>query len=174
MNINQIMQQILLDSKVKISEEFDRNFERKAFFDKTWDTTKHPNHRGSLLMRSGALRRSIKSEITPNGVSFSSSLPYASLHNEGGEVVVTDKMKRFFWAMFYKSSGAISTKKDGSASNSKRNLRLNDEAKMYKALALQKVGSKMQVKQRQYIGDHPYIHGFIKEIVEENLKQLKL
>ena len=47
MNEEQFLKQILTDVKVKLSEEFDKNFQRKAFFDKNWANTKHPNNRGA-------------------------------------------------------------------------------------------------------------------------------
>ncbi|WP_318546328.1 phage virion morphogenesis protein [Flavobacterium columnare] len=86
---------------------FDRNFERKAFFNQKWPTTSMRNRRGSLMMRTGALRRSIRSNVQGSQIVWKSSLPYAAIHNEGGEIIVTEKMKKFFWAMYYKSSGAI-------------------------------------------------------------------
>ncbi|MBP4139967.1 hypothetical protein [Flavobacterium geliluteum] len=158
---------ILQDIRVDLTDEFDKNFERKAFFDKPWPNTSIPNHKGSVMMRSGKLRRSIKARETNNGISWSSSLPYASLQNEGGEVIVTEKMKRFFWAMFYKSSGAVTKTK------SDRNVRLSQEAQIWKNLALQKVGAKMKIKQRQFIGDHPQVRQRIEHVVDLNMKELE-
>jgi phage gpG-like protein len=159
---------ILSDLRVDLTDEFDRNFERKAFFDKAWDNTKLPNRRGSVLMRTGKLRRSIRSRQTGNNLSWSSSLPYASLQNEGGEVIVTERMKRFFWAMFYKSNGAITKSGKG-----ERNKRLTAEAQMWKSLALQKTGSKMKIKQRQFIGDHPQVRQCVEHVVDLNMKELE-
>uniref|UniRef100_UPI0039A770F1 hypothetical protein n=1 Tax=Ornithobacterium rhinotracheale TaxID=28251 RepID=UPI0039A770F1 len=164
----------LTDIKVKISEEFDRNFERKAFFDKKWKQPKLINRRGSVMMRTGKLRRSIKSKLTTKGVIFTSAMPYADILNNGGEITVTEKMKRFFWAMYYKSSGAISKTKTGKVSNSQRNRRLNLEAEQYKALALKKVGSKMKIEPRQFIGHHPQIDTAVREIINKNLKKLEI
>jgi phage gpG-like protein len=158
---------IISDLRVDLTEEFDSNFERKAFFDKAWESTKLPNRKGSLLMRSGKLRRSMRSRETKNQLSWSSSLPYASLQNEGGEVIVTERMKRFFWAMFYKANGAVTK------GNSERNKRLSAEALQWKNLALQKVGAKMKIKQRQFIGDHPRVRERIRAVVDLNIKELE-
>lgn len=175
MNFDQIFKNILNDVKVKLDGEFDKNFERKAFFNTKWPTSDFYNRKGSMMNRSGTLRRSINSQIVgKNQIKFSSSLPYASLHNEGGEMEVTAKMKKFFWAMYYKSSGAVSTKKDGTASHSQRNKKLSLEAEQYKALALMKVGTKMKIKQRQFIGDHPSIRPMIEKIVQDEMKHLNL
>lgn len=159
---------ILSDVRIELTDEFDKNFERKAFFDKAWENTSIPNHKGSLMMRTGKLRRSIRSKQTNNEITWSSSLPYASLQNEGGEIIVTEKMKRFFWAMFYKANGAVTPSGKG-----KRNERLSQEAQTWKALALQKVGAKMKVKQRQFIGDHPQLRQNIERVVDRNMKELE-
>ena len=80
------LKQTLTDIKVKLGEEFDRNFERKAFFDEKWKSTKLMNYRGSLMMRTGNLRNSIRSELRGSSIVFSSSMPYANIHNNGEEV----------------------------------------------------------------------------------------
>ena len=165
---------ILSDLRVDLTDEFDRNFERKAFFDKAWEDTKFSNRKGTLMMRSGKLRRSIKSTQSNNELTWSSSLPYASLQNEGGEIIVTEKMKRFFWAMYYKSINAVRYDvKTKTAVLDKRGMRLSKEAGMWKSLALQKVGATMKVKQRQFIGDHPEVRHRIEHVVDLNMKELE-
>ena len=167
MNTKNLLNEILKDVEVDITQAFDKNFERKAFFNKKWPQTKYANSRGSLLIRSGGLRRSIKSGRTNGQIRWSSNLPYASIHNEGGEITVTAKMKRFFWAMFYKSSGGIDKK-----SKNKRNIKLKKEALKWKALALLKVGAKMKIEQRQFIGWHAQVNVRIKKMVDYNMQQL--
>lgn len=168
---------ILSDIRVDLTDEFDKNFERKAFFDKPWENTKIPNRKGTVMMRSGKLRRSVRSKQTKNDIAWSSSLPYATLQNEGGEIIVTEKMKRFFWAMFFKSDGAITMKRDKDDKvvnrDTERNKKLSAEAATWRALALQKVGAKMKVKQRQFIGDHPQVRQRIEHIVDLNMKELE-
>ena len=74
---------ILQDLRVELTDEFDRNFERKAFFGKRWKP-RRTEGRGSLLLVSSTLRRSIQASETPDGVRFTSQVPYATIHNEGG------------------------------------------------------------------------------------------
>lgn len=81
----QLKRNILSDMRVELTEEFDRNFERKAFFTKKWKKRANPDAKGSLLIVTGTLRRSIKSEVKGNGVRFTSAVPYAQIHNEGGK-----------------------------------------------------------------------------------------
>ncbi|MDB0610438.1 hypothetical protein PL371_00820 [Tenacibaculum maritimum] len=163
--LKDFLNEILTDVEVDLTQEFDRNFERKAFFNNKWPQAKHANSRGSLLMRTGKLRRSVQSNRANGRISWSSNLPYASIQNEGGEIVVTAKMKSFFWAMFYKSSNAVKGK-------GKRAASLSAEASKWKAMALLKVGTKMKVEQRQFIGWHPQVDKRIKKVVDYNLQQL--
>ncbi len=93
MNVNDVFDLIIEDIKVKLNSEFDRNFERKAFFSEKWKPAKHPPRRGSLLLRTSALRKSVRG-ATREGLTlvWKSSKPYAAIHNEGG--VIPRKSKR--------------------------------------------------------------------------------
>jgi phage gpG-like protein len=173
MSLKNLVKNIVEDVAVDLTQAFDRNFERKAFFDRSWKTTNHPNSRGSLLLRSGRLRKSIKSVRGNGSISWSSSLPYASIHNEGGEMVITQKMKSFFWAMYYKSAGAVTySVKKKAPNNTQRNKKLSAEANKWKAMALLKVGTVIKVEQRQFIGWHPEVDRRIKKIVDHNMDQV--
>ena len=166
MHPKDLLKNILTDIKVDLSQEFDKNFERKSFFGKKWPNTKLINKRGSMMARTNALRRSIQGKVNTNSVSWSSSLPYASIQNDGGEIVVTQKMKKFFWAMHYKTSNA-------SKGKSKKAEAMSIEAKQWKALALQPVGAKMKVEQRQFIGlNSPVVKSSIKQIIDQNFMEL--
>ena len=60
---NSLLRKIMKDIRVELTEEFDLNFERKAFFDRKW-TPLSPNYQpttGSMLIRTGALRRGLRS-----------------------------------------------------------------------------------------------------------------
>lgn len=84
LDANKLKADILEDMRVELSDEFDRNFERKGFFSDKWKPRAHDYPRGSLLMVTGAMRRSTQDEVSGDGVRFSSSLPRTQLHNEGG------------------------------------------------------------------------------------------
>ena len=81
---DQLKRNILNDMRVELAEEFDKNFDRKAFFTSKWKRRTNPNAKGSLLMVTGTMRRSIKAEVRDKGVRFSSAVPYAAIHHEGG------------------------------------------------------------------------------------------
>lgn len=83
---------ILKDLKVDLTEAYDRNFERKAFFSGApWKPTKRPVSRGSLLLRTSRMRNSARSEIQGESIVFSSSVPYYEIHNNGGTINRTSK-----------------------------------------------------------------------------------
>jgi len=172
MNLNDLHQNILNDVKTELKDEFDRNFERKAFFDQAWPKNKLVNRKGSQMARTNNLRRSIDAKVLNGVIQFSSSLPYAKIQNEGGEVTVTAKMKKFFWFQFYQVSGKIKTKKDGTARNTAANLNLSIEARQWRNLALMKIGSKIKIEPKRFIGDHPQVRKSIEDVVNENLKDV--
>ena len=58
LSANELKNDILNDMRVELSDEFDRNFERKAFFTEKWKPRAHDYPRGSLLIVTGAMRRS--------------------------------------------------------------------------------------------------------------------
>lgn len=84
LNANELKTDILNDLRVELSEEFDRNFERKAFFSDKWKPRAYDYPKGSLLLVTGAMRRSTQGRVEGNGVRFSSALAYTAIHNEGG------------------------------------------------------------------------------------------
>lgn len=163
-----LITQILTDLKVELADEFDRNFERKAFFTKAWPKRKREG-KGTTLVQTGKLRRSIRAQVSGNTLTFSSSEPYAAIHNDGGTLTITAKMHRYFWAKYYELGGKIKYKKSGGMSKS--SLRLSNEAEMYRALALKKVGSKITIPQRQFLGDAPEVQKAVKRVAYESIKQ---
>ena len=96
--MDDLITNILSDLQKELGEEFDNNFQRGAFFSQTWPAKR--DGEPSNLQKTGKLRKSIESVITGNRLKFSSSEPYAAIHNEGGTITVTKQMNAFFWAKF--------------------------------------------------------------------------
>lgn len=71
-------------------ESFKENFTSKSFNGVPWPKTKRPVKRGSLMVRTGALMASIRpGEVSMERIVInagSSRVPYARVHNEGGEI----------------------------------------------------------------------------------------
>ena len=169
-DLNALLRKIFRDMEVEFTDEFDRNFERQSFFGEAWKRRRSPvKDRGrGLLIDSGGLRGSLRTKISRTGITFIYDKDYASIHNEGGEIRVTKRMKRFFWAKYYSTSGSFSRRKDGSLRRDQRNSRLTTEADFWRMMALKPEGSVIRIPRRQFIGNHPEIEKSAREIIIEN------
>ena len=171
-DVKRILGRILQDIRVEMSDAFDQNFERQAFFSEAWQRRKSPTRRdGHLLVDTGRLRQSIQSRTTENSITFFSTEPYGAIHNDGGEIVVTDKMKRYFWHKYYATTGGFGRKKDGSYRRDKRTLQLSDEAEFWRFMALKKVGTTFKIPRRRFLGTSPEVEQAVREIIEENITE---
>lgn len=171
-DVQTILRRILSDIRIELSDEFDQNFERQAFFTEAWQRRKSPLRPGGhILVDTGGLRRSIQSKESADSIQFFTTVPYAGIHNAGGEIVVTARMKKFFWHKMYAAQGSFGRKKDGSRRNDKRTVQLSSEAEFWKHMALMKVGSKIRIPKRQFLGVSPEVEQSVREIIEENLSE---
>lgn len=167
----EVIDRSLDDIKVELDEEFDRNFERKSFFnEKKWPERKFDDGTGSLMQRSGGLRKSIRSRKRGSELAYSSHKPYGRIHNEGGEIKVTKKMKGYFFAKLKEAEGGYSYKKDGEKRNNKRNRQLSEKEAFYRAMAFKKVGSVITMPERRFIGNGKATDKIIREIAEQNIE----
>ncbi len=168
--MQRMLKRIVKDVQVELGDEFNRNFERQAFFSWPWQRRKSPLRSGGhILLDSGRLRDSIGSQAGENKVTFYSHHPAAAIHNEGGEIVVTEKMRKFFWRKYYEAQGSLGRKKNGEYRRNKYNLRLTTEAVFWRNMALMKVGSKIKMPRRQFIGNAPEVDKAVQEIISENV-----
>ncbi|WP_454978121.1 phage virion morphogenesis protein [Capnocytophaga ochracea] len=82
-------------------------------------------------------------------ISAGEKLPYAAIHNEGGTITVkvTEKMRKYFWAMYYKTQN-----------NS------------YKAMALTKKTSlTIHIPKRQFIGESYTLDKQLEKLIIEEI-----
>jgi len=177
-DLGALIRRILNDIRVEMSDEFDQNFERQAFFSEAWARRKGPLRKGgATLVDTGDLRRSIRSKTTATSITFYTDLPYAAIHNAGGEIVVTEKMKRWFRHKFYETQGGFVRKKtgkrrtlsDGGFYAWTAKMRLSPEAEFWRWMALKKVGSVIRIPKRKFLGTSPEVEAAVRKIVEENL-----
>lgn len=182
-DIDKIMRRILADVEVELGDEFDKNFERQAFFSKRWQRRKSPdrNKDRAILTDTSALRKSIQSRVSGDSIVFYSDLPYAEIHNEGGEIVVTERMKRYFRYKFYdEAKPKFKRKREGTARRPlgdggfyawTSTMELSPEAEFWRFMALKKVGSKIMIPKRQFLGVSPEVEKTVREIIEEQLAE---
>lgn len=163
---------ILSDIRVGLSDEFDKNFERQGFFSEAWQRRKSPlRGDGHLLVSSGDLRRSIQSKVDDHSITFYSSSVYAGIHNEGGTIRVTSRMKRYFWHKYMNAAGALvwCRRKNGTLRKDKNTRHINDVASFWKGMALMKEGKVIKIPKRQFIGYSPEVERLVCDIIESNL-----
>lgn len=172
MTFETLLQNCLSDVEVKAMELLRENFRRNAFFGTPWPRGKNPARLGKkLLYQSGDLSDGYMSKIEGDSIHITNTVAYAGFHNEGAEIPVTINMKKFFWAMYYKSSGAMTKTKSGKVSASKRNVSLSNEAAYWKSLALMKVGTKIKIPERRVFGEHPQMDAAIERIIDRNVRE---
>lgn len=180
--VKQYVRMTLKDVRVEAKEEFDKNFQREAFFNEKWARRKFSDDETrNILTGTGALRQSITNKVEGNKIIFETTLPYASIHNEGGTITVTSRMKGYFWWQYINIMGSGKMKGDnnpfngklqrtkkGKLRNNKKNRALTAVAEFYRAMALKPVGSKIVIPKRQFIGTHPQLEKAFMEIAENN------
>lgn len=91
-------------------------------------------------------------------VTVGTSLPYAAIHNEGGDIVVTRRMKRFFWAKFREANGDSWARKQN-----------NPEADFWHLMAQKPVGSVIHIPRRQFIGESRELDKKTQDVIEKEL-----
>ena len=151
MNFDQIKQKILNDAKVELLDEFDRNFERKGFFSQPWQQRKKEG-RGSLMLVTGKLRRSISAKVEGDKIVFSSNMPYAAIHNEGGEI----QMKPRKQVIHFNKKGKFAKKKKASY-----------------AQKASRGAYTLTVPKRQFIGNAPEVQQTLERVITDNMKDVE-
>lgn len=81
------------------------SFNNQGFTDETfipWEKSQKDN--GATLVLTGNLRNSIQVvRVNDNGFEIESNADYAEIHNEGGQIRISTKMRNFFKAMGMKT-----------------------------------------------------------------------
>jgi phage gpG-like protein len=114
----------------------------------------HPDRRDGrdLLVDSGRLRRGIIVKSASSGrvvIGVDAIVSsYASLQNDGGNIQVTPKMRKFFWAMWHQSKDDF-----------------------WKGMAITKK-THIQIKARPFIYDSPDLANEITKDIEKRLKKI--
>ena len=133
---------------------------------------------GTLLSGRNHLFNSIKYIPGDYRVRVANDVSYAPLHNWGGVAspTVTDRMRRFAWAMFYKSS--VKAKKGGTeqkkrSKNDSDKHQENAQAQLWKRLALTKKSKlKVKIPQRQFLGESAELSDSITTRTENEIRKI--
>lgn len=145
-------------------DHFQEGFRQGGFQDngtQAWQRKKRPDKYGPLMSSRQNLYGSIYYQPGDASVTVGTSAPYAEIHNEGGDIKVTAKMKRFFWAKYRETNGE----------SWKRNAK-NEEAEFWKTLALKKVGTTIHIPQRKFIGESQELNQKIKQKIDDEIDKI--
>ncbi|MBO7439558.1 MAG: phage virion morphogenesis protein [Bacteroidales bacterium] len=170
--LQKLFQELVKAVAISANAIFDKSFETKSFDGKAWKQRKR-DRRGSLLINSGALRRSIRYTINGNQITWTSNLPYAKIHNDGGFIKITPKMRRFFWHMYYTCTKKIKRGKKGQVLKASKVH--SEDAEFWKAMALlatRKQGAYIKIPRRRFIGNSNEVSRKIKQITDAFMKRL--
>lgn len=116
-----------------------------------------PGQRGPLLSGSNHLMMNTDYQPLPGRVIIRNNEVYAATHNDGEDINVTERMKRFFWAKHMED-------KDRLGDNS-------PEAEFWKRMALKKTGSKIRIPQRHFLGPGPAVDKMVNDIINKELQE---
>lgn len=136
---------------------FKESFVKQGFTDssfKAWPKTTNPMAGKRTMYGKGILMQSVrKVEQNKQRIVVESDTDYSEIQNNGGTITVTAQMKRFFWAKYYELSGKVKKTSTGKVSRSKSNVKSSAKAEFCKRMALMKVGTKIKIPQRQFMGN---------------------
>ena len=124
----------------------------------------------TLLSGTNHLRDVTYFKPEPGKVYIRNQVDYAQIHNEGGSIKVTAKMKRYFWYRYSAAKGARLTKKRGGLRKTKGNEALTREALFWRNMALKREGSLIRMPRRHFFGPDANMSKEIRKIIERELQ----
>lgn len=171
-------------------QHFKQNFREEGFVDgglRPWQKAKRQLSGGrnassrykTLTSARNHLMSSIEAHPTSGAVSIENHVPYAKIHNEGGTISsnpnITPKMRKFAWAMYYKTSGikkSRGTRKKGKGKTPKV---IPKEAQKWLGLALTKktkLHIRAKMPKRQFIGESKELEQKVSQEITNSIKKI--
>lgn len=128
--------------------------------------------RGPLLSGREHLMKSIQASTSPGQVSIETPVPYAAIHNDGGDITthptVTQRMRKFAWHMVYSLAGI--------KGKGKLPKELPAEAGMWKGLALTKkrnITVHAHIPRRQFMGDSAELRVKVNKLIKDSIERIQ-
>lgn len=161
------LQQRVLPVKVgrAVRDSVRENFRKSRFYNgESWQTPLRTSlgfsgaggQYGPLLSGSDHLMMSTDYIPLPGQVIIRNPVEYASVHNDGDQIPVTQRMKKFFWAKHYE---AEELRGKGSV-----------EADFWKNMALKKPGGRIKIPRRHFLGPGAAVDKIVKGVVDTELR----
>lgn len=162
-----------------VVESVNENFRRGGFYGRPWKPARRQQLRfhgvsglyGPLLSKNNHLSRSTVSIPSKGQVTIENNVEYAGIHNEGEEIPVTAKMKRFFWAKYYETGlvGQLHSSGKGQRMKQKKDA-YDAESGFWRGMALKRVGSTIKIPKRQFVGPSPEVDKIVNDITNKELQ----
>lgn len=157
---------------VKALNFYRENYRKGGFVDggfHAWQITKRQlsglpgaaNKYGPLLSKRNRMFSETRYATGDASVTICNNTKYAKIHNEGGEVEakVSEDMRKYFWAMYYKYGGGRKT--------------ANPAVERYKWMALTKKGKlRMAIPKRPFIYKSRELSALVRAVIKEETKKI--
>lgn len=162
------LQQRVLPVKVgrAVRDSVRENFRKGRFYNgSNWQTPLRTSlgfsgaggQYGPLLSGSDHLMMSTDYIPLQGQVIIRNPVEYASVHNDGDQIPVTQRMKKFFWAKHYE---AEELRGKGSV-----------EADFWKNMALKKPGGRIKIPRRHFLGPGAAVDKIVNGVVDTELRK---
>jgi phage gpG-like protein len=161
--------------------QFKQNFRESGFVDgglHPWKRTRRQDGKGTdarygpLTSARNHLMSSVEAHPEPGQVTIDDPVPYAALHNEGGDITthpsVTGRMRKYAWHKVYSLSGI--------RGKGKLPKELPPEAQKWKGLALtpkSRITVHAHIPKRQFIGDSAELRAKINNTISQSIERIK-
>lgn len=142
------------------------NFRKGRFYsDQAWQTPLRTSlgfrgaagQYGPLLSGTNHLMMNTDYEPLPGRVIIRNTEVYAATHNDGEEIGVTERMKRFFWAKHLEHKERMGVEAP--------------ETEFWKRMALKKPGSRIKIPRRHFLGPSKEVDAIVKDVVDKELQE---
>lgn len=160
---------------------FKQNFRDGGWLDNglhPWKRTRRQEGNGKdakyspLTSRRNHMMRSIQASTSPGQVTIEDPVPYAAIHNDGGDITthptVTQRMRKYAWHMVYSLAGI--------KGKGKLPKELPKEAEKWKGLALTRKSSitvHAHIPQRQFMGDSAELRMKVNKLIKDSIERIQ-
>lgn len=115
-----------------------------------------PGQRGPLLSGDNHLMMSTDYQPLPAKVNIRNNEVYAATHNDGEDIPVTEKMRKFFWAKHLEHKEQMGPEAP--------------ETEFWKRMALKKPGSHIKIPRRQFMGPGKEVDAIVSRVIDKELQ----
>ena len=149
-----------------VQNSVSENFRKGRFYsDQPWQTPLRTSlgfrgvsgQYGPLLSEDNDLMMNTSLEPLPGKVIVRYNQIYASTHNDGAEIGVTQQMRRFFWAKHLEHKERMGVEAP--------------ETEFWKRMALKKPGSRIKIPRRHFLGPSKEVDAIVKDVVDKELQE---